>query len=101
MRELLLRTVHHYVEHLGLAHHLKVPELKLELVLDESQMTFFPPATDLGELLHWIIGQTNSTLQQVNLVLCGKVLVGSGGSCGGGYGGNRGFSDGVWMRQWW
>ncbi|KAK7101371.1 hypothetical protein V1264_019760 [Littorina saxatilis] len=65
LKELLNRTLQHYVTHLEPEHHLEVPELKMELVLDENAMTFFPPASDFTDLLQFVITQTCSTMQKI------------------------------------
>ena len=45
--------------------HLLLPELKLELILDEGVMAFFPPCSDFSQLLHSIVQQINKTMQKV------------------------------------
>ena len=65
IRELLLRTINHFVDHLAVEQHLLLPELKLELILDEGVMAFFPPCSDFSQLLHSIVQQINKTMQKV------------------------------------
>ncbi|KAL8592233.1 hypothetical protein ACOMHN_030908 [Nucella lapillus] len=68
LKDLVYRSICHFMDNLSEEYHLELPTLKLELVLDEETMTFFPPSSDFKELLTFIIKQTNSTMQKISTV---------------------------------
>nr|KAG5702268.1 hypothetical protein BaRGS_030623 [Batillaria attramentaria] len=62
LMDMKVRTIEHYAELFEHDNRLKLPVLRIELVLDEGVMTFYPPVTDFEQLVSSIMYMMAKTM---------------------------------------
>ncbi len=65
IRDLLVRTMHSWVELFDESNRLKLPQFKIGLVLENNIMQFYPPYDALEKLVLSVIDIVGKTLQEV------------------------------------
>ncbi|KAK7101380.1 hypothetical protein V1264_019769 [Littorina saxatilis] len=68
LKELLVRTIDGFVDLFEEENHLQLPILKMELTFDDQMMQFYPPVSDLEELVLFVVKQVTNTMQKVATV---------------------------------
>ncbi|KAK7490595.1 hypothetical protein BaRGS_00018198, partial [Batillaria attramentaria] len=68
LMDMKVRTIEHYAELFEHDNRLKLPVLRIELVLDEGVMTFYPPVTDFEQLVSSIMYMMAKTMSKVPTV---------------------------------
>jgi dynein heavy chain len=66
LKDLLVRSIHSFVDLFDEGNMDTLPILKMELVFDDNKMQFYPLYEDLEEVILYVIEQITNTLQSVS-----------------------------------